>query len=184
MKEGGKLRERIFSELHEIALDEARRIHREKVEHAAVIDAAGNVTRCTGDADGVAIPDRLYPAARIIVHNHPHEFKVASSFSGEDVYNLFQFQLDEIIVCGYGYYFYMRRGEAVVRALDVSAALKRLYRSVEKNTRKRLIEISTENSGDLRTRYREYQIETLEAYHQEILVYAAEKKISYGKEML
>lgn len=42
MKEGRKLRERIFSELHEIALDEARKIHREKVEHAAVIDAAGN----------------------------------------------------------------------------------------------------------------------------------------------
>lgn len=35
MKEGGKLRERIFSELHEIALDEARRIHQEILVYAA-----------------------------------------------------------------------------------------------------------------------------------------------------
>lgn len=173
-----------FSALHEIALKEARKIHREKVEHAAVIDEMGNVTRVVGNGDEVCIPSHILKTAKIIIHNHPHEFKEPMTFSAEDIYNLFRHNLDEIVVCGYGCYFYMRKEACVMLAKDVLIDVRRIYREVEKIQFKRHFGEHNTDPKTARSEYRSYRCDILRECHRRLLAYATEKKLSYKKEKL
>ena len=179
MDNAGKLP---FSALHEIALKEARKIHREKVEHAAVIDEMGNVTRIVGNGDEVGILPHLVSSARIIIHNHPHDFKEPSSFSGDDVYNLLHYNLDEIIVCGYGCYFYMRKGTCILRSMNVRSDLNRIYKQIDSEMKKVYLPGNrhTDTQSILKD-YRTYKVKVESEYHKELRSYSQSKGLSYRR---
>ncbi|MCZ0860910.1 hypothetical protein O0S10_06675 [Methanocorpusculum sp. MG] len=173
-----------FSALHEIALKEARKIHREKVEHAAVIDEQGNVTRFVGDVDGVDIPAYLYEGARIIVHNHPHDCKEPSSFSGDDVYNLLYFNLDEIIACGYGYYFHMRKNTCILRSIDAKRKVYKIYDDVVSTERKIYQSKGVSEIAEIKKEYWAMLVRIEKTYHKKLMEFASEKALTYGRSKL
>ncbi|MDU9376292.1 hypothetical protein McpSp1_08910 [Methanocorpusculaceae archaeon Sp1] len=173
-----------FSALHEIALKEARKIHREKVEHAAVIDELGNVTRFIGDVDGVDIPSSLYQIARIIVHNHPHDCKEPSSFSGDDVYNLLYFNLDEIIACGYDYYFHMRKNTCTLRAMDAKRKIYKIYDDVVITERKIYQSKGASETSEIKKEYRAMLVRIEKTFHKKLIEFASEKALTYGRSKL
>ena len=147
-----------------------------------MIDEQGNVTCIVGNGDEVGILPRLVNTARIIIHNHPHEFKEPSSFSGDDVYNLLHHNLDEIIVCGYECYFSMRRGTCILRSMDVRSDLNRIYKRIDSRLKKKYL------SGNLQTDinsilkdYRSYKRELESEYHQELRSYSLSKGLSYRR---
>lgn len=176
MDNAGKLP---FSALHEIALKEARKIHREKVEHGVAIDEYGKVISFGGNENAVDID--VNKSTRITLHNHPHEFKEPSSFSSNDVYNLLHFGLDEIIVCGYGCVFYMRRGKCMSRAIDVMHQIGKIYKNVELAEKKKFTEISLTDIGNINAHYRKMRIQIERNYHKALKEYASEKGLSYRR---
>jgi len=103
-----KQKEYTQEDLFHIILSKAKLIHSKKTEWAYTIDHAGNLFGCeTGDKDFVDVPEDKFTSANIILHNHPHEFKEPSSFSGIDVFNLLYYKPKEIVLCSYGRYFRM-----------------------------------------------------------------------------
>lgn len=168
-----------FSELHEIALKEAQKIHREKVEHGVAIDEYGKVTHFRGNENTVDID--VNESTSIILHNHPHEFKEPSSFSSHDVYYLLHWGLKEIIVCGYGYIFYMRRGECTSLAIDVMRQIGKIYKNVERAEKKKFTENSLTDSDNISIHYQKMRVQIEQNYHKELKVYAKEEGLSYDK---
>jgi hypothetical protein len=173
-----------FPVLYEIALKEARKIHREKVEHAVVIDENGIVSHYTGDRDEVGLPRSVLQYARIIVHNHPDEHNIPTTFTSADIYNLFHHNLDGIIVCGYGDYFYMKKGSCCLLSRIILDDVKRIYKNVEKlQFKKHFGEHNTSLKG-VKAEYRQYMADVASEYHSGLLKYASEKRICYGRAKL
>ncbi len=171
-----------FSELHKIALKEARKIHRARIEHGIAIDEFGNIFSAIGDGDEVTIPDYMLENCRIVIHNHPNDVKEPSSFSGTDVYNLLHYGLDEIIVCGYGCYFYMRNNGCKTRAIDMLHKLNSLYENVSHAQTKKYAEKSVNlEMPERRKMYRESLRQTEVEYHKELKSLSSEKGLSYGR---
>jgi len=168
-----------FSELHEIAVEEARRIHNAKVEHGIAIDECGNIIRVVGDFSTVEIKtDR---PIIIALHNHPHEFKEPMSFSDIDILNLSENGLEEIMVCGYGYYFYLRKWDGMLRIRDVVTASRKICETAKKQAKHKNFTLYAPGSTTPKALYKAYVIDALRNYHEGLAEFTREKGLSYGK---
>ena len=173
--------EKSFEELHTLALTAARNIHlQDEVEHGRSIDKYGTVRKFSGDKDGVYID--VTEDTRIIVHNHPHEFKAPNTFSGYDVYNfLANKQLCESIVCGYGYYFYLRRGTFTGSPMEVKNSLEKLYQEVIREVGDTYAADPSNQHKSLKCRTKELNILFEAEFHNELAKELGRKGLLYGR---
>ena len=173
--------EKDFETLHKLAVQTARNIHlRSDAEHGRSIDKYGNIIKTVGDDSGVYI--EVNQDVRITVHNHPNEYKISEPFSDEDIYRfLTKKHLVEILVCGYGYYYYLRRGNYNGLSIDVRNDVKKLFRE----TQNRVLKEYTKNIENAVKSYKRglKEINTLfeSEYHKELQKYLNGKGLSYGK---
>lgn len=176
--------EKNFEELHKIALKAARNIHlQDKVEHGRSIDIYGNVEKFAGGCDWVDIA--INTNTRMAVHNHPNEYKEPESFSDCDIYHfLSKKYLWEVIVCGYGYYFYLRRGSFNGLSGDVQKDVLKIRAKVKREVKKEYLADERNNNKTIKRKMKELTHAAEARYHEELSTYLREKGLSYGKEKL
>lgn len=178
------LEEKSFEELHLLALKTAANIHlQDDVEHGRSIDRYGNVKKFTGDKDSVRID--ITQDTRITVHNHPHDYKIPTTFSSDDVYHFIaKKQLLEIITCGYGYYFYLQRGTFSGGAMEVAEGIDRIFAEVPGRVNKEYVK-NPENAGkSIKRRVREVNELAENEIHERMGEFLGSKGLSYGKDKL
>ena len=194
--------EKSFEELHTLALTAARNIHlQDEVEHGRSIDKYGNVRKFTGGEKWVDID--VDENTRITIHNHrqsetgsrltircthpspPQEQKIPETFSGDDVYHfLINKQLCEIIVCGYGYYFYLRRGTFRGREMPVWNEICSIFSRVKDRVLKEYAKDPLNLAKSMKTKEKEVYLLIEEGIHEEVSRYLASKGLSYGRSKL
>ena len=170
-----------FSELHEIAVRTAKNIHlQDSAEHGRTIDKTGNIKKFVGGIDWVIID--INQDTRIAIHNHPNEYKTPETFSDYDIYNfLSRKYLCEIIVCGYGYYFYLRRGTYKGLSMDIKSEVARIRTRVKQKIKKEYLADDSNDSKTLRRRIKEMNVKAERAYHKELCEFLSGKGLSYGR---
>ena len=122
---------------------------------------------------------------RITIHNHPQEQKIPETFSGDDVYHfLINKQLCEIIVCGYGYYFYLRRGSFRGREMPVRNEICSIFSRVKDRVLKEYAKDPLNLAKSMKTKEKEVYLLIEEGIHEEVSAYLASKGLSYGRSKL
>lgn len=170
-----------FKVLHRIALEKAREIHESPIEKLYSIDEYGDCYYAEGDAEEVQPTQTMIERGVIDVHNHPHNLKIPSSFSGDDVFNLLSNpHKKEIIVSGYGIYFWMRRGTCTQAPADVSQYIDNMSSEISDTLFKKL-PIHTTKKKQWRKEFAIYQKNVEIAYHKELVKYTKQIGLSYGK---
>lgn len=158
---------------HELAVMLAKSIQYEKNEVLHVIDISGNVHKITQNLQNeVTAPESLDAVSKITIHNHPSFLKIPMTFSGEDAENLIKYNLDEILVCGYGYYFVMKRGKYTGSAEMLKRDLIKLYRAEERKH-------DLTEPGITKREYHDRIRRIEEGYHKAISRYKLETNIIY-----
>ena len=89
--------------------------------------------------------------------------------------------IEEIMVCGYGYYFYLRRWGGVLRTRDVVAASRKICETAKKQAKHEIFTTPAYESVTPKARYKAYVIAALRKYHEGLMAYTREKGLSYGK---
>ena len=177
--------EKSFSELHNLAVDVAKNIHKSNIEHGISIDKYGDIRKFVGDAFGVGIS--IVTNTRITVHNHPSEYKVSNSFSDLDIYNfLVTEQLCEIIMCSYGYLYFLRRGSYKITSeatmpTRISKKAKEIYHSVREKVEKEYPKYPENAEKTLKRATKEMEELLWSEYHKELKEYLTSKGLSYGR---
>ena len=173
--------EKPFLELHKIAVRVAKNIHlSDDVEHGRTIDKYGDVIKYVGGVDWVDID--INQDTRIIIHNHPNEYKTQETFSDYDIYNfLSRKYLCENIVCGYGYYFYLKRGTYEGLSADISSEVVRIRAKVKREVMKEYLADISNDSKTPKVKTKEMNIKAEKKYHNELCVFLSGKGLSYGK---
>ena len=176
--------EKSFEELHTLALTAARNIHlQSNIEHGRSIDKFGIVRKFAGGEGWVDID--VDENTRITIHNHPQEQKIPETFSGDDVYHfLINKQLCEIIVCGYGYYFYLRRGTFRGREMPVRNEICSIFSRVKDRVLKEYAKDPLNLAKSMKTKEKEVYLLIEEGIHEEVSAYLASKGLSYGRSKL
>ena len=172
-----------FKVLHRIALEKAREIHESPIEKLYSIDEYGDCYYAEGDAEKVRPTQAMIERGIIDVHNHPAYLKTPISFSGEDVYTLLESpQKKEIIVSGYGFYFWMRKGTCIKNSAEVCTHINEMREEIRINELKKIpLNISKKLSRKL---FKEHIINTEIVYHKALAKYAREIGLTYGKAKL
>ena len=172
-----------FKVLHRIALEKAREIHESPIEKLYSIDEYGDCYYAEGDAEKVRPTQAMMEREVISIHNHPHKQKLSSSFSGEDIFSLMDSpHIQEIIVCGYGVYYWMKRGTCVLDA-------ETIYKLVDDmGWRIANTEYNKAPPGISRKAFKRWVNKRepifLENYHKELLKLTKEIGLSYGRSKL
>ena len=169
-------------DLEKIALKHGKNIHLLSKEHAFTVDADGTIHKCpAGNDGGVDVSIELAKSAKIIVHNHPNDFKEPASFSGIDVYHLLHLRLNEIIVCSYGYYFAMKNENCSTLSSEVKRDLEKEYKRIETRLYKEFIRDTSALERSIAAKYRKFRVSVEKEYHEFLTKYAHEKGLSYHK---
>ena len=170
-----------FSELHKIAVRVAKNIHLcDDVEHGRTIDKYGEIRKFSGDLDGVYID--VVQDTRIIVHNHPHKYKISNTFSYEDIYRfLTKKYLCEIIVSSYGYYYILRRGTYKGLSLEISNHAKELYFEIKDKVIKECSQNPDNRNLPLRTIRKKTNAALELEYHKALKEFLTGKGLSYER---
>ena len=175
-----------YEDLRNSILKKARTIHSLSVEHGYTIEGNGEMYSFNdNDSGGVNFPMKKLKSAIIALHNHPHDFKEPSSFSGRDVYNLLYYKPHEIIVSSYGVCFCMKNGGTTRLPSDVMHALDNKYNEID--TRLFNMYVRNQNnasSRDMKANYKRYAVELEREYRAFLTVYAGENNLLYTEEKL
>ena len=167
-------------QLREILLKKAKDIHNQPIEHAYTIEQDGIPYKCPAGTDGtVDIPEEKAKTAIIILHNHPHEFKEPSTFSGKDVYNLLYYRLNEIIVCSYGKYFSMKNAGCPLLSSQVMNLLDKEYKRLNRILYKKYVETAENTPAGIAANYKKYLTELEREYAKYMKQFALEKNLMY-----
>lgn len=107
-----KKEQKTIAELHQIALNEAFKIHENDYETVITIDKYGKIRRKKGNRRDVEATADMMENAVITLHNHPDAGYTFAAFSGSDVEVLIENpQLQEIMVCGYWHCWTLKRAK-------------------------------------------------------------------------
>lgn len=167
--------------LHAIAVKVAKNIHRmSDAEHGRSIDKFGAVSNYVGSMDEVGI--EINEDTRITVHNHVSQFKTQTTFSEYDVYNFVaKKQLIEIIVCCYGYYYYLRRGSYKGTAYHIRTVVKSIYDTIPDKVSKEYYKNRASPDKSLKVMTIELNRRIGEEIHKSLHSHLVTKGLIYGR---
>lgn len=174
-----------YEDLRKVILKKAKNIHTLNVEHGYTIECDGEM-HTYNDKDGgeVTIPVQKIKMATIILHNHPHEFKEPSTFSGLDVYNLLYYKPQEIIVCSYGMCFCMKNAGCKHLPSEVMYALDNKYKAITDKLFKKYVVTQNNSQRDMKMNYKQFKVELEQEYRAFLKSYSLENNLLYTEEKL
>lgn len=175
---------RSISELHAIALQEAKKIDTSKIEYCISIDEFGNIQYFKGNDENVTA-DKSF----IMIHNHPNKYKEPMTFSYEDLHALlYNPDIFEGIVCSYGYCFVFRCGTlprmyngGLLSAKEILAQYTSFLQKTEREQYKKYVESGASGSESLKVLFKKYEIAVLREMHSAFCRYCQSISIYYGK---
>lgn len=172
-----------FKVLHRIALEKAREIHESPIEKLYSIDEYGDCYYAEGDAEEVQPTQTMIERGVIDVHNHPHNLKIFSTLSRRDIeIFLEQTHKIELIVCGYGEYCWIRRGNCRVNSSTVSEQILNISNQVLNTTISRFPKQITKKEFRLRLHSEEENM--TKQYNKKLAAYVCSIGLSYGRTKL
>lgn len=169
-----------YEDLRKVIMKKAKNIHTLSVEHGYTIECDGEIYSYNDDDNGeVNFPLQKIRLAIIILHNHPHEFKEPSTFSGADVYNLLYYKPQEIILCSYGMCFTMKDAGCTLLPSDVMHTLDKEYKRIDDKLFNRYISNQNTTPRDMKANYKRYAVELEREYRAFLMAYAKKVNLLY-----
>ena len=175
-----------YEDLRKVIMKKAKNLHALTVEHGYTIECDGEMYAYNNENDGeVRIPLQKIKMAVIILHNHPHDYKEPSTFSGEDVFNLLYYKPQEIILCSYGMCFTMKNGGCKLLPSEVMHALDKEYKGIDDKLFNKYVRNQNNNTArDMKANYKQYAVELEREYRTFLKAYAQRINLLYTEEKL
>ena len=174
-----------YDDLRKIILKKAKNIHTLSVEHGYTIECDGEIYSYNDNDDGeINIPIQKIKLAVIILHNHPHEFKEPSTFSGADVYNLLYYKPQEIVLCSYGMCFTMKDTGCTLLPSEVMHVLDKKYKEITNQLFNKYISNQNNTPREMRENYKRFKVELEQEYRAFLRTYSKKVNLLYTEEKL